>query len=42
VLPAAAAEAATEAGVSPIAVPALDALVARLAARADQARLKGG
>ncbi|WP_020185177.1 DNA repair protein RadA [Methylopila sp. 73B] len=43
VLPAAAAEAATDAGVSPIAVPALDALVARLAARADaqQGRIKG-
>lgn len=40
-LPAAAAEAAEEAGLSAVAVPTLDALVARLAARADEARVKG-
>jgi DNA repair protein RadA/Sms len=39
-LPAAAAEAASEAGLSAIAVPTLDALVARLAARAEGARVK--
>jgi DNA repair protein RadA/Sms len=41
VLPAAAEEAAREAGVAPFAISTLAALVARLAARADQARPKG-
>lgn len=41
-LPAAAEDAAKEAGVKPLAVASLDALVARLAARADQAQMKGG
>ncbi|MFC7052779.1 DNA repair protein RadA [Hansschlegelia quercus] len=39
-LPSAAAEAAGEAGLSAIAIPTLDALVARLAARAEGARMK--
>jgi DNA repair protein RadA/Sms len=41
VLPAAAEEAAREVGVAPFAISTLAALVARLAARADQARPKG-
>ncbi|HEY0293443.1 MAG TPA: DNA repair protein RadA [Hansschlegelia sp.] len=39
-LPPAAAEAAEEAGLTALSVPTLDALVARLAARADQTRMK--